>query len=98
MRQRVCGGKLAGQTGGRARSGKRHEIKGITRLQLFSYRWYLAQSAVEVDTTELEFALMRAFEGFGRWQSECRASVCDLAATGSENAKLRIVRMNDRLK
>ena len=27
-------------------------------------------------------ALMRTFEGFGRWQSECLASVCDLAATG----------------
>jgi predicted MarR family transcription regulator len=52
----------------------------------------------EVDTTELEFALMRAFEGFGRWQSECLASVCDLAATGPENAMLHIIRMNDRPK
>ncbi len=62
------------------------------------YRWHLAQSAVEVDTTEAEFALMRAFEGFGRWQSECLASVCDLAATGPENAMLHIIRMNDRPK
>ncbi|NEY89372.1 winged helix DNA-binding protein [Tabrizicola oligotrophica] len=61
-------------------------------------RWHLAQSAAEVDTTELEFALMRAFEGFGRWQSECLASVCDLAATGPENAMLHIIRMNDRPK
>ena len=64
----------------------------------FDYRWHLAQSAVEVDTTELEFALMRTFEGFGRWQSECLASVCDLAATGPENALLHIIRMNDRPK
>lgn len=62
------------------------------------YRWHLAQSGVEVEATELEFALMRAFEGFGRWQSECLASVCDLAATGPENALLHIIRMNDRPK
>lgn len=62
------------------------------------YRWHLAQSEAEVGTTELEFALMRAFEGFGRWQSECLASVCDLAATGPENALLHIIRMNDRPK
>jgi len=62
------------------------------------YRWHLAQSAVEVSTTELEFALMRCFEGFGRWQSECLASACNLAATGPENAMLHIIRMNDRPK
>jgi predicted MarR family transcription regulator len=66
-----------------------------TRLDL---RWHLAASAAEVDATELEFALMRAFEGFGRWQSECLASVCDVAATGPENAMLHIIRMNDRPK
>ncbi len=62
------------------------------------YHWHLAQGPAEVDTTELEFALMRCFEGFGRWQSECLASVCDLAATGPENAMLHIIRMNDRPK
>jgi len=62
------------------------------------YRWHLAQSPIEVQTTELEFSLMRAFEGFGRWQSECLASVLDLAATGPENALLHIIRMNDRPK
>lgn len=61
-------------------------------------RWHLAQSGVEIDTTELEFALMRAFEGFGRWQSECLAAVCDHRATGPENAMLHIIRMNDRPK
>lgn len=64
----------------------------------FDYHWHLAHSDGEVDTTELEFALMRAFEGFGRWQSECLASVCDLAATGPENALLHIIRMNERPK
>ena len=62
------------------------------------WHWHLAESPVEVDTTELEFALMRTFEGFGRWQSECLASVCDLAATGPENALLHIIRMNERPK
>ena len=62
------------------------------------YHWHLSQGPAEVETTELEFALMRTFEGFGRWQSECLASVCDLAATGPENAMLHIIRMNDRPK
>ena len=62
------------------------------------YRWHLADSALEVSTTELEFALMRTFEGFGRWQMECLASVSDIAATGPENALLHIIRMNDRPK
>jgi predicted MarR family transcription regulator len=66
--------------------------------QGLDYRWHLAQSSVEIDTTEVEFALMRAFEGFGRWQSECLASVSDIAAPGPENALLHIIRMNDRPK
>ncbi|MDP3264702.1 MAG: winged helix DNA-binding protein [Tabrizicola sp.] len=70
----------------------------MERDEKLDYRWHLAESAVEVDTTELEFALMRTFEGFGRWQSECLASVCDLAATGPENALLHIIRMNERPK
>jgi len=63
-----------------------------------NWHWHLARRPVEVDTTELEFALMRAFEGFGRWQSECLAACCDLAATGPENALLHVIRMNERPK
>lgn len=63
-----------------------------------SFEWHLAGDEVEVATTELEFALMRAFEGFGRWQSECLASVSELSASGPENALLHIIRMNDRPK
>lgn len=62
------------------------------------YHWHLAEEPVEVSATELEFALMRTFEGFGRWQSECLASVSDFSATGPENALLHIIRMNDRAK
>lgn len=62
------------------------------------FRWHLAESDAESETAAMEFALMRAFEGFGRWQSECLAAVCDLAATGPENAMLHIIRMNERPK
>lgn len=75
-----------------------NDAAGDEGIPGLDWRWHLAASAVEVDTTELEFALMRTFEGFGRWQSECLSSVCDLAATGPDNALLHIIRMNDRPK
>ena len=74
------------------------EDQGDSEGRGLDRRWHLARTAVEVDTTELEFALMRAFEGFGRWQSECLASASDHRATGPENAMLHIIRMNDRPK
>lgn len=61
-------------------------------------RWHLADTPLEVDVTELEFAVMRTFESFGRWQSECLAATIDLAASGPENAMLHVIRMNDRPK
>ena len=63
-----------------------------------SYLWHLSETDTEVICTELEFALMRCFEAFGRWQAECLASVSDIGASGPENAMLHIVRMNDRPK
>jgi predicted MarR family transcription regulator len=77
---------------------KRPEDQRDAENAPLDYRWHLADSALEVSTTELEFALMRTFEGFGRWQSECLASVSDIAATGPENALLHIIRMNERPK
>ncbi len=74
------------------------ETQNKSQTPGLDYHWHLANSAVEVDTTELEFALMRAFEGFGRWQSECLASVAEVAASGPENALLHIIRMNERPK
>lgn len=62
------------------------------------FNWHLAEGGADAATAEMEFAIMRAFEGFGRWQSECLAAVCDLAATGPENAMLHIIRMNERPK
>lgn len=66
--------------------------------QNLDYRWHLSGSDTEVSCTELEFSLMRCFEAFGRWQTECLASVGDISASGPENALLHIVRMNDRAK
>ena len=72
--------------------------KKETPGRALDYRWHLSQTAAEIGMTELEFALMRAYEGFGRWQAECLAGVVDLAATGPENALLHLIRMNDRPK
>ncbi len=77
---------------------KKVQTQNDTSAQALDYRWHLAETAVEVEVTELEFALMRAFEGFGRWQSECLAGVCEMPASGPENALLHIIRMHDRPK
>ena len=61
-------------------------------------RWHLARSPIEVDVAEIEYALMRSYEAFGRWQAECLASVVDFAASGPENTLLHIIRMHDRPK
>ena len=68
------------------------------RTKTFDRSWHLAQTPAEVDLTEIEFAIMRAYESFGRWQAECLANVSDFSATGPENALLHIIRMNDRPK
>ena len=60
--------------------------------------WHLACTPLEINVAEMEFALMRAFEAFGRWQAECLGSVIELAASGPENAMLHIIRMNERPK
>jgi predicted MarR family transcription regulator len=60
--------------------------------------WHLARTPLEIEVAELEYALMRSFEAFGRWQAECLANVSDLTASGPENALLHIIRMNERPK
>ena len=61
-------------------------------------RWHLADAPLEVRLTELEYALMRTFESFGRWQTECLALSAGIQASGPENALLHVVRMKDRPK
>ena len=58
----------------------------------------IAHQGAEDDLSDFEFALMRTFEGFARWQSECLGLVSDLAASGPEITLLNVIRMNDRPK
>jgi len=85
------------ETGGRkaARGGAAPDGKGGKALD---FTWHLSADPAEIATTELEFALMRSFESFGRWQAECLISASGLTLSGPENAMLHIIRMNDRAK
>jgi len=60
--------------------------------------WHLARTPAELDVAELEYALIRSFEGFGHWQAQCLSAVADFVASGPENALLHMIRMNDRPK
>jgi predicted MarR family transcription regulator len=62
------------------------------------FTWHLAADEPEVAATEFEFALMRTFESFGRWQSECLVASSGYVASGPDNALLHVIRMNDRAK
>lgn len=65
---------------------------------LLDRSWHLARTPLEIDVTEVEYALMRSYEAFGRWQAECLATVVEFPASGPENALLHIIGMNDRPK
>ena len=67
-------------------------------MDKFDRTWHLAHTPLEIDVVEFEYALMRTFEAFGRWQTECLSSVIDFAASGPENALLHTIRTNDRPK
>ncbi|AXK80622.1 hypothetical protein DW352_08930 [Pseudolabrys taiwanensis] len=60
--------------------------------------WHLARTPLEMDVADIEYALMRCYEAFGRWQAECLASVIEFSASGPENALLHIIGMNERPK
>lgn len=72
--------------------------KQKTNADLLDRGWHLARTPLEIDVTEVEYALMRSYEAFVRWQAECLATVVEFAASGPENALLHIIRMNDRPK
>ena len=69
-----------------------------TQDKLLDRGWHLARTPLEIDVTEVEYALMRSYEAFGHWQAECLATVIEFSASGPENALLHIIRMNDRPK
>ena len=68
------------------------------RSESFDRSWHLGRTPREVDVAEFEYAIMRAFEAFGRWQAECHAVVADFSLSGPENALLHIIRTDDRPK
>jgi predicted MarR family transcription regulator len=74
------------------------ENKPVPGSELLDRGWHLARTPLEIDVTEVEYALMRSYEAFGRWQAECLATVIEFSATGAENALLHVIRMNDRPK
>ncbi|WP_245464574.1 winged helix DNA-binding protein, partial [Mesorhizobium sp. M8A.F.Ca.ET.021.01.1.1] len=69
-----------------------------TQAELLDRGWHLARTPLEIDVTEVEYALMRSYEAFGHWQAECLATVIEFSASGPENALLHVIRMNDRPK
>lgn len=62
------------------------------------HRWHLATDDFGVEITDLEYAVMRVYQSFLRWQSECLAAVTGINLSGQENALLHIIRMHDRPK
>ena len=68
------------------------DFEGLNRT------WHLAKDSHQVAVAEFEYSLLRAFEAFGHWQSECLAAVSGLTVSGSDNAILHVIRMKDRPK
>jgi len=62
------------------------------------HRWHLATDDFGVEITDLEYAVMRVYQSFLRWQSECLAAVTGVNLSGQENALLHIIRMHGRPK
>lgn len=62
------------------------------------HRWHLATDEFGVEFTDLEYALLRVYQSFLRWQSECLAGVTGLNLSGQESALLHVIRMHDRAK
>lgn len=60
--------------------------------------WHLATNASEVHLTDLEFALMRTFESFVRWEAECIGSSTGHTLSGNENTLLHVICMRNQPK
>ena len=63
-----------------------------------SHTWHLAEDATGIAMTDLEYAILRVFEAFGRWQTECLAAVSGATITGPENILLHVIAMKGRAK
>jgi predicted MarR family transcription regulator len=62
------------------------------------HRWHLAMDDFGVELTDLEYAVMRVYQSFERWQSECMAAATGSALSGQENALLHVIHMHGRQK
>ncbi len=69
-----------------------------TRNDADAHRWHLARTDLGVALTDLEYALMRSYESFLRWQTECVHAVTGTQLSGTENALLHVVCMHERPK
>jgi predicted MarR family transcription regulator len=69
-----------------------------SRKALAPHHWHLAEDSIGVAMTDLEYAILRVFEAFGRWQSECLTAVSGARITGPENVLLHVIGMKGRAK
>jgi predicted MarR family transcription regulator len=67
--------------------------EGPRRKAEADHAWHLAEDPVGVAVTDLEYAVLRVFEAFGRWQSECLAAVSGATISGPENVLLHVIAM-----
>jgi predicted MarR family transcription regulator len=65
---------------------------------VFDKHWHLAENDIELNFTELEFAILRINSAFDRWQRDCLACCVDGGLSGVDNAVLHTIRMHDRPK
>jgi predicted MarR family transcription regulator len=70
----------------------------VSREALTPHYWHLAEDSIGVAVTDLEYAILRVFEAFGRWQSECLTAVSGARITGPENVLLHVIGMKGRAK
>jgi len=70
----------------------------LARAALTPHFWHLAEDSIGVAMTDLEYAILRVFEAFGRWQSECLTAVSGARITGPENVLLHVIGMKGRAK
>ena len=70
----------------------------LSRQASAPHYWHLAEDSIGVAMTDLEYAILRVFEAFGRWQSECLTAVSGAKMTGPENVLLHVIGMKGRAK
>lgn len=61
-------------------------------------QWHLASDELEIDLTELEFAIFRVAAAFERWQADCLSCCVAQPYSGAEVGMLHVIRMHERPK